>query len=230
MKQKYFLLTLVTILFTIYDVKSQVVDGITYQAFVVENGIEESVDFNGNIFSDKVLNVIFTILKGNVSGIIEYQETQTVNADIYGLFSCVIGHGKYTSASQNSSILNVSWGSDKHFLKVEINDKLSGEISQIQAVPYAFYTLNFHETDPKWSGLPDITANIGRIGKVSIGDTISGANLNVIGQIKINDGLQARGKVLTSDVSGLASWQIAYPKGSIVMYSGPWNFDATEKV
>ena len=44
-------------------------------------------------------------------------------------------------------------------------------------------------------------------GNMGIGTTSPGAKLEVQGQIKVVDGLQGVGKVLTSDAAGLASWQ-----------------------
>ncbi len=44
-------------------------------------------------------------------------------------------------------------------------------------------------------------------GNVGIGTTTPGAKLEVAGQIKITGGSPGAGKVLTSDASGLASWQ-----------------------
>jgi len=57
---------------------------------------------------------------------------------------------------------------------------------------------------------PDISANnvmaiMG--GNVGIGTTIPGAKLEVSGQVKITGGAPGAGKVLTSDTSGLATWQ-----------------------
>ncbi len=47
---------------------------------------------------------------------------------------------------------------------------------------------------------------------VGIGTTSPAARLHIVGNIKIVDGTQAAGKVLTSDANGLASWQ--NPSGS----------------
>ncbi|PWJ56916.1 hypothetical protein CLV98_10925 [Dyadobacter jejuensis] len=44
-------------------------------------------------------------------------------------------------------------------------------------------------------------------GKVGIGTTAPDASLHVVGDVKIVDGNQGAGKVLTSDANGLASWQ-----------------------
>lgn len=46
-------------------------------------------------------------------------------------------------------------------------------------------------------------------GSVGIGTNAPGAKLHVNGQIRINGGSPANGKVLTSDAAGLASWQTA---------------------
>jgi len=66
-------------------------------------------------------------------------------------------------------------------------------------------------------------------GNVGIGTTAPGAKLEVAGQVKITGGSPGAGRVLTSDASGLATWQApsGLPSGSIIMYSGPWNFDDT---
>ncbi len=60
-------------------------------------------------------------------------------------------------------------------------------------------------------------------GNLGIGTTNPGAKLEVAGQVKITGGNPGAGKVLTSDASGLASWQTpsaGVPSGVIVMWSG----------
>lgn len=52
-----------------------------------------------------------------------------------------------------------------------------------------------------------------RSGNVGIGTTNPGARLEVNGKVKITDGTQGDGKVLTSDANGLASW--ATPSGGL---------------
>jgi len=50
-------------------------------------------------------------------------------------------------------------------------------------------------------------------GKVGIGTATPDTTLHIIGSLKMVDGNQATGKVLTSDVNGLASWQTLPPSG-----------------
>jgi len=54
-------------------------------------------------------------------------------------------------------------------------------------------------------------------GNVGIGTTVPSAKLEVAGQLKITGGNPGDGKVLTSNASGLASWQTPY--------SGPWQLN-----
>jgi hypothetical protein len=66
-------------------------------------------------------------------------------------------------------------------------------------------------------------------GNVGIGTTTPAAKLDIIGNIKITDGTQAAGSVLTSDANGLASWQpagggslqSAYNGGSTIEANNP---------
>ena len=56
-------------------------------------------------------------------------------------------------------------------------------------------------------------------GAVGIGTTTPGAKLQVTGTMKIVDGSQGAGKVLTSDASGLASWTT--PSGGTFLIPAP---------
>jgi len=52
-------------------------------------------------------------------------------------------------------------------------------------------------------------------GKVGIGTTDPGQKLDINGKIKINDGTQGAGKVLTSNANGVGSWQFGSDKYEI---------------
>ncbi len=60
-------------------------------------------------------------------------------------------------------------------------------------------------------------------GNVGIGTTKPGANLEVAGNIKIADGTQGTGKVLTSDANGLASWKAPSGGGPSGCFMSQWN-------
>jgi len=61
--------------------------------------------------------------------------------------------------------------------------------------------------------------------RVGINAESPDCNLHLVGQIKIVDGTQSQGKVLTSNADGLASWQTpaggtSFPVGSIIQFAG----------
>jgi hypothetical protein len=58
------------------------------------------------------------------------------------------------------------------------------------------------------------------IGRVGIGTTNPGAKLEVAGQVKVTGGSPEAGKVLTSDATGLASWQTPYTGDTDWIISG----------
>lgn len=57
---------------------------------------------------------------------------------------------------------------------------------------------------------------------VGIGTTTPNEKLHIVGSLKVVDGTEGNGKVLTSDATGKAAWQTisAIPVGIIVMWSG----------
>jgi len=92
-------------------------------------------------------------------------------------------------------------------------------------ITYQVLALNPPTTQPPTGGgtigvgsnAPGNSLYISSSGYVGIGTTNPGAKLEVAGQIKITDGSPGAGKVLTSDSSGLATWQTVggtLPSGS----------------
>ena len=130
-----------------YVVSSQIVDGISYQAVAYSKGREiAGMDLNGNILTESLINIRFTILSNDPNGDIVYQEVHQTFTDSYGMFSLVIGHGNQTSASAFSNLTEIPWGDFVYFLKVEIafsstyEYEVSG-IQQLMSVPFSFYAL-----------------------------------------------------------------------------------------
>ncbi|MFI8379973.1 hypothetical protein [Leeuwenhoekiella sp. NPDC079379] len=71
--------------------------------------------------------------------------------------------------------------------KIIFNTTAAGAVNQTLAIPAM--TIN----------------NIGRVG-IGVADPL--ARLDILGSIKIADGTQAAGRILTSDATGLATWQV----------------------
>ncbi|MHC4695326.1 MAG: hypothetical protein ACYTFA_01135 [Planctomycetota bacterium] len=65
-------------------------------------------------------------------------------------------------------------------------------------------------------------------GNVGIGTTMPGAKLEVAGDIKIADGSQGAGKVLTSDANGVASWQTPGAPSSVYRWATFSTFDNSD--
>ncbi len=79
---------------------------------------------------------------------------------------------------------------------------------------YAEDTSTIHSTGDLWiqndvSALPTISAT--KSGNVGIGTASPNAKLDIVGNVKIMDGSEGVGKILTSDANGLASWQVPAP-------------------
>jgi hypothetical protein len=137
----FFCLTFVTI-------NGQVANGITYQAVALDEVGKEIAghDINGNIIQSKQIDVRFTILGGDENGEVFYKEVHSIFTDQYGLFSLVIGNGSVSAEGKYQKLMDINWGADKLFLKVEIDIKRSGNfkvmgIQQMMSVPFAFYAL-----------------------------------------------------------------------------------------
>lgn len=64
-------------------------------------------------------------------------------------------------------------------------------------------------------------------GNMGIGTINPGASLEVAGQVKITGGSPGSGKVLTSDASGLASWQIPVSSSFTLPFSGKVSSDSS---
>jgi hypothetical protein len=59
-------------------------------------------------------------------------------------------------------------------------------------------------------------ANVANVGRVGIGTSNPSTTLDVNGTVKITDGTQGAGKVLTSDANGNASWQVSTSTSKII--------------
>ena len=63
----------------------------------------------------------------------------------------------------------------------------------------------------------------GTSGNIGIGTSTPATKLDVIGAVKITDGSQGSGKVLTSDANGIAQWrdpEQSLPLGSVMSFNG----------
>jgi len=105
---------------------------------------------------------------------------------------------------------NYAWGAvpantKKTFFVVDANGRV-GSASFNYGTYYYWYLRNW---------LDDGSGNAFFSGNVGVGTTNPLSKLDVIGPIKITDGTQGLGKVLTSDSAGNASWQAISGEGTV---------------
>lgn len=120
------LLLVLTPIFTF----AQAPEGINYQA-VARDG-------NGDILLNQSLTIRLTIKESGPAGTTVYQETHNASTNDFGLFSLTIGQGSTISGSFS----NLDWGSNSHFLQVEVDDGggyTNMGTTQFVSVPYALY-------------------------------------------------------------------------------------------
>ena len=113
----------------------------------------------GNILSNQSVGLRVSIREGVANGPIIYQETFTVNTNIYGLVNLNIGLGMVDVG--NFSV--IEWGANAYFMQIEVNPG-SGYINmgstQLLSVPYALYAEN--------AGVPGLPGPTGATGDQGI--------------------------------------------------------------
>ena len=88
-------------------VRAQVPDGFGFQAVVRDN--------QGQLASNKVVNIRISILQGSENGNGIYAENHSVRANTQGLVSLTVGEGSGTSGEFSA----IDWIRGPYFLKVE---------------------------------------------------------------------------------------------------------------
>ncbi|MDX2002897.1 MAG: tail fiber protein [Chitinophagales bacterium] len=97
-------------------------------------------DVTGQLLVNQNVAFQITILSGSASGTVKYAETHFATTDDHGLVHLQIGEGNTVLGS----MANIAWGSDLHFLRVEV-DVTGGSTfipvstTQLLSVPYALY-------------------------------------------------------------------------------------------
>jgi len=85
----------------------------------------------------------------------------------------------------------------------------SGNFGFLGSSSYGLYARSDAGTAGYFYGNVQITEDLYTVGNVGIGQPAPDEKLHIIGNIKIEDGNQGSGKVLTSDVNGVGTWQDA---------------------
>jgi hypothetical protein len=113
-------------------VLAQVPNSFKYQA-VARNS-------SGEVLANQSVSFKVSILQGSASGGVVFSETHNISTNEFGLVSLDIGKGSISSGS----IAGISWGDNRHFLKVEL-DPTGGTsyqymgTAELLSVPYAMH-------------------------------------------------------------------------------------------
>jgi hypothetical protein len=137
----------------------------------------------------------------------------SATTDILGNTDASLSIINTDDTANNTAGLHFAWqdtDGTPNFAGASIVAKLGTKVAgQYPAGELAFLTSS------ATNNAPSEKVRITSAGNVGIGTTNPGAKLDVAGQIKITGGSPGAGKVLTSDASGLASWQTGAGGGGI---------------
>ena len=118
---------------------AQVPQGVGYQGV--------ATDANGIELVNQAISIRASVLSGSANGTIEWEETHSTTTDTFGLFNLTIGQGTNTNNGSQISFPDISWGTNTHYLKIEM-DVTGGSAysnmgaNQMMSVPYALYAEN----------------------------------------------------------------------------------------
>lgn len=118
---------------------AQVPQGVGYQGV--------ATDANGIELVNQAISIRVSVLSGSANGTIEWEETHATSTDTFGLFTLTIGQGTNTTNGVQSTFADISWGTNTHFLKIEMDVTGGSNYSfmgtnQMMSVPYALYAEN----------------------------------------------------------------------------------------
>jgi uncharacterized protein (TIGR02145 family) len=137
------------LLFTFEFVNAQAPQATSYQA-VIRNS-------SGNVLSNQLVKVRFSIRDSAANGTVVYQETQNPTTNAQGLINLFAGKG----TAVTGTFAGINWGSKSKFLQTEIditggNNYTDMGTTQLMSVPYALYS---NVANTANNGLPTGTSN-----------------------------------------------------------------------
>jgi len=170
-------------------------------------------DASGDPVTNQNISVKFLITFGLAYA---YEETQSLMTNEHGLFTAEIGFGTPTGLGQWNDYTQIDWtGAIGGWGLLVFTDFTGGTTYQsmgfeaFRAVPFANLA---HEAEVLKDSAVVVGYNNGYVVftdpdyNVGIGTDAPLAKLHVEGDVRIADGTEGTGKVLTSDADGNASW------------------------
>jgi uncharacterized protein (TIGR02145 family) len=141
---------------------AQVPQGVGYQGV--------AADANGDELVNQSISIRASVLSASANGTIEWEETHATSTDTFGLFTLTIGQGTSTGNGAQLSFADISWGTNTHYLKIEMDVTGGANYSfmgtnQMMSVPYALYAesanINYDSISNFLSGDSTFITNVG---------------------------------------------------------------------
>ena len=146
MKNKLLIL-LITFFALFQNASAQAPENVNYQAI--------ARDTSGNPLANQALTVRLSVVKGTITGPIQWQETHATTTNSFGQYRIQLGTGTSTGLGISASFSSINWGNNNYFLRTEINPG-TGFVNMgtdpLSSVPYALFAKNT-------AALPNGTSN-----------------------------------------------------------------------
>ena len=119
------------------SLSAQAPQAVCYQAIAKDN---QGADLIGQDISIRA-----SIVRGNPTGVVEWEEIHTPTTDQFGLFTLNIGEGSNTGNGAQADFADIDWGNGVYWLRIEMdpfggmNFDLMGA-TRIISVPYAIHS------------------------------------------------------------------------------------------
>ena len=139
--------------------------GISYQALILKPEQQLPGYNNSDVpLNDSDICLQFSIT--NANGAIDYQESQQLRTDRFGMINTIIGRGQI----QQGGWQTIEWGESIKFLRVDVNfDGLCANytlltIEELTAVPYALNAVGSNEPGPRGDSAYQVWLDNGNLG------------------------------------------------------------------
>ncbi|MCP4001954.1 MAG: hypothetical protein GY727_13680, partial [Gammaproteobacteria bacterium] len=166
--------------------------------FRMDSGRLEVVNTGGSVF-----------IGGNAGAADDLSDNNNVAVGAWALYTNTMGSNN-TANGMGALNANITGSNNTAIGWVTLNNNISG--SNNTAIGATANVLGYNLTNATAIGANAVVSQdsslvLGNAANVGIGTSAPNAKLHVAGDIKIVDGNQAAGKLLTSDAGGRASWE-----------------------
>ncbi len=187
-------------------------------------------DLSGNPIPNQNIGLQIAILQNAASGTEVYKETHNTTTTDLGLFNIQVG----TGVAVTGNFENIDWGSDNHFLQIELDENGASNYqligtSELLSVPYALYAENGSLWTKRPEGITYINSTssnlLDSLPSINDRDVVIASDDDVSTGIRIEDfgaGGQSYSFVSTNNASSLGG-------GKFILYNDSGTGSAFQK-